>query len=130
MIIETTSVVINEENILKFDLVRLTGNSREALLAAALEAQDSGYVLMCKIPTPDSDKIEVNVFDVVEGEEVSDEALEHAQQQRNIIMRKEEDATPLPPDYQINIVEGVVTESYTIEEDDNDTDSTKDQRAP
>lgn len=61
-------VEINETNIDKFDLVGLTGNSREHLLNEAANAKTKGHVLSCNVP--DNLVLEQNVFDVYEGEHV------------------------------------------------------------
>jgi len=62
-------VEINETNIDKFGLVKLTGNSREVLLSRAAEAAESGYLLSFNIP---DDLIHQNVFDIAESMEVDD----------------------------------------------------------
>lgn len=80
-------VEVNETNIALFDLVRLTGNSKEMLLQSAREAEANGYILSCMIPDPDG-PVQVNAFehfdsepaprvaDVVEGEIVDIEIVE------------------------------------------------------
>lgn len=61
-------VEVNETNIDKFGLVALTENSRETLLSRAAEATEQGYVLSVNVP--DDHLIELNIFDVVEGQPV------------------------------------------------------------
>ena len=69
-------VEVNERNIKMYELVALTGNSVEELLAAAARAAEEGYTLMCEVPELDEDLIHMNVFDTVEGE-VVDPKLSH-----------------------------------------------------
>lgn len=61
-------VEVNETNIDKFGLAQLTDNSREVLLSRAAEAAAEGYVLSVNVP--DDHLIELNIFDVVEGQPV------------------------------------------------------------
>lgn len=55
-------VVVNEVNIAVFELVKMTGNSKEELLAAAARAEADGYTLSCKIPDP-IDPVDLNAFE-------------------------------------------------------------------
>lgn len=68
-------VEINEQNIVKYNLVQLTGNTTEELMTAAAEAEANGYVLSCRIPDVD-ELLEHNVFESVNGDPVSPEDLE------------------------------------------------------
>lgn len=52
-------VEVNELNIAVFELVQLTGNTKEELLVAAREAEASGHVLYCQIPDEEG---HINVF--------------------------------------------------------------------
>lgn len=61
-------VEVNETNIDKFGLVALTENSREELLSHAAEASTHGFALTVEVP--DDHLIELNIFDVVEGQPV------------------------------------------------------------
>ena len=69
-------VEVNEKNIARFDLVKLTGNTKEELLNHAEEASKSGYILTCRIPMPE-DPIEVNVFEAFEAEDVEIKNVSH-----------------------------------------------------
>lgn len=110
-------VEVTPENILRYHLVELTGNSREELLRAAKEAYDSGYTLTCRIPEQEDDVIHVNIFETAQGEEVSDEELEAFYHQQNPIMRKEEGKKdPEGRIINVEIVEGEVIESHIEEE--------------
>jgi hypothetical protein len=110
------NVEVTEENILKYDLVQLTGNSKEALLQAAKEALESGYTLTCRIPDPVDDVLHMNIFQHGDGVEVSDEELEAFFKHQNPILRKEEGKQD-PPGRQINVIPGEVIESHIEEED-------------
>jgi hypothetical protein len=66
-------VEVNEANIDRYQLVQLTGNSREDMLSAAADAATKGHVLSCNVP--DDQVIEQNVFDVYEGEHVDPRRL-------------------------------------------------------
>jgi hypothetical protein len=83
------NVEVNEQNIIKFGLVQLTGNSVEVLLTRAKEARESGYILTVELP---DDQIPVNVFDVAPGGRPSDADLRHREQASNPIMNRERDA--------------------------------------
>ena len=63
-------VEINEANIDKFNLVELSGETREFLLSQAADAAaaDPPHVLSCNVP--DDLVLEQNVFDVYQGEHV------------------------------------------------------------
>jgi len=67
-------VEVNEQNIVLYGLVQLTGNTAEDLLQNAEEAKKNGYVLSCDVPLAD-DLVESNVFEAAESE-VSDEVDE------------------------------------------------------
>lgn len=66
-------VEVNEANIDKFNLVELTGNSRELMLSRAAEASLEGHVLSCNVP--DELVLEQNVFEVYESEHVDPRRL-------------------------------------------------------
>lgn len=83
-------VEVNEENILRFSLVQLTGNSKEDLLAAAARAEEEGYVLTCRIPDATDDVLQTNIFEAGDGEVVSDEKLQAFYETPNPITHKEE----------------------------------------
>lgn len=110
------NVEVNEENILKYGLVQLTGNTKEELLQAAKEAEASGYTLTCRIPEVE-DVLEVNIFQHGDGEEVTDEELREFWEKQNPIMTKEEGKKD-PPGREINVVPGEVIESHIEEESD------------
>jgi hypothetical protein len=85
-------VEVNETNIAVFELVQMTGNSREVLLNAAAEAAKKGYILHCQIPDPE-DPIEVNAFEHFESEkapDVSDEVNTFSNRCRYELLRSEE----------------------------------------
>jgi hypothetical protein len=73
------AVEVNETNIAIYELEKLTGNTKEVLLARAAEAEENGITLFCKIPNPD-DPIHVNAFQhfgatdapKVRGDEIKD----------------------------------------------------------
>ena len=69
-------VEVNEQNIILFGLVQLTGNSAEEMLAKAAEAREEGYTLTCEIPSIAEDLIKVNMFDAA-GSEEADPNLGH-----------------------------------------------------
>lgn len=110
-------VEVNLENIIRYDLVQLTGNTAEELMKAAAEAYDSGYTLTCRIPGPEDDVIHTNIFETAQGEIVSDEEIEAFYHNQNPIMDKEEGKKD-PPGRIINVevVEGEVIESHLEEE--------------
>lgn len=83
-------VEVNEENIVRFSLVQLTGNSKEALLEAAARAVEEGYVLTCRIPDATDDVLQMNIFEAADGEVVSDEKLQAFYDTPNPITHKEE----------------------------------------
>ena len=60
-------VEVNETNIALYELVKMTGNSKEELLKNAREAEESGYTLYCKIPDPEA-PLEVNAFEHFDSE--------------------------------------------------------------
>lgn len=64
-------IEVNEQNIVLYGLVQYTGNSTEVLLKHAEEARENGYVLTCEVP--DTDDIDVNVFDAAGSEPSKDE---------------------------------------------------------
>ena len=66
-------VEVNEANIDLYQLVTLTGNSREFLLSEAANAAANGHVLSVNVP--DDQVIEQNVFDVYESEHVDPRRL-------------------------------------------------------
>ena len=53
-------IEVNEENIDRFALHELTGNTREEMLSRAAEARMNGYTLSCEVP---DDLIHLNIFD-------------------------------------------------------------------
>lgn len=67
-------VEVNEENIERFGLVELTGNSKEHLLAEANHAHAQGTILYCKIP---DELIHLNAFEVGVDNEPADEKIKH-----------------------------------------------------
>lgn len=69
-------VEVNEQNIVLYGLVQLTGNSAEELLQAAAEATESGYILSCDVPDIAEDLIELNVFESA-GSEPADRSVKH-----------------------------------------------------
>lgn len=68
-------VEINEANIDKYNLVELSGNSREHLLNEAANAKVKGHILSCNVP--DELVLEQNVFDVYESEHVDPRRIHH-----------------------------------------------------
>lgn len=61
-------VPITEENILKYNLVEYTGNSKEALLLAAAEAEEAGYVLTCTVPDDsEAEVLHTNIFEAADS---------------------------------------------------------------
>lgn len=56
-------VEVNEENIDRFGLAELTGNTREEMLSMAADAAVKGTVLSCNVP---DELIHLNIFDVAE----------------------------------------------------------------
>ncbi len=66
-------VEVNEVNIDRYQLVALTGSTREEMLNRAAEAAESGYVLSCEVP--DDQVIEHNVFDTYQDEYVDSRRL-------------------------------------------------------
>lgn len=60
-------VEVNEQNIVLYGLVQLTGNSAEVLLQHAEDAKKHGYVLSCNIPDPE-ETIDMNVFEAAGSE--------------------------------------------------------------
>lgn len=66
-------VEVNEANIDKYNLVELTGESREKLLSAAAEAALSNMVFSCNVP--DETVASHNVFEVFESEHVDPRRL-------------------------------------------------------
>jgi hypothetical protein len=107
-------VEVNEENIVRYNLVQLTGNTKEALLTAAMQAEKNGYVLTCRIPEPSDDVLQMNIFEGAQGDVPSDEELEAFYHQANPITHKEEGKKQ--PGREINVVPGEVIETH-IEED-------------
>jgi hypothetical protein len=67
-------VEVNEANIDRYELVKLTGNTREFLLSQAAEATANGTVLSCQVP--DELVLEQNVFDVYQDEHVDPRRVE------------------------------------------------------
>lgn len=67
---EFIQVEVNEENIIRFNLVQLTGNTTEQMLVAAREALLSGHTLTCKIPKPEGyePEVVVNAFDAANAQ--------------------------------------------------------------
>jgi len=76
-------VEVNEQNIVLYGLVQLTGNSAETLLKHAAEAASQGYVLTCRIPDVE-ETIDMNVFEAAGSQPA--EPREHKQ---NPMMDKE-----------------------------------------
>jgi hypothetical protein len=68
-------VELNETNIDKYNLVELTGNSREHMLNEAANAAAKGHILSVNVP--DELVLEQNVFDVYESEHVDPRRLNH-----------------------------------------------------
>ena len=60
-------IEVNEQNIVLYGLVQLTGNSTETLLMHAEQARQNGYVLTCRIPDIEQDLIDMNVFEAVDS---------------------------------------------------------------
>lgn len=54
-------IEVTPENIIKFNLVELTGNSSEVMMRRAKEAEEAGYVLTVDIP--DDQVRRMNVFE-------------------------------------------------------------------
>lgn len=54
-------VEVTVENIIKFNLVELTGNSSEVMMRRAKEAEEAGYVLTVEVP--DDQARRMNVFE-------------------------------------------------------------------
>lgn len=67
-------VEVNEANIDLYELVKLTGNTREFLLSQAADAKANGTVLSCNVP--DDQVLEQNVFDVYKEEHVDPRRIE------------------------------------------------------
>lgn len=68
-------VEITEKNIDKYNLVELTGNSRESMLSAAADARVNGHTLSCNVP---DELVETeNVFDIYESEHVDPRRLQN-----------------------------------------------------
>lgn len=59
-------VEVNEENIDRFGLVELTGNSRESMLNNAADAAAKGMVLAVTLP---DELLELNIFDIAQSQE-------------------------------------------------------------
>lgn len=100
-------VEVNEQNIILFGLVQLTGNSSEDLMRAAKEAEGNGYILAVTIP---DDKIDVNIFEHMASEPAADE-----EQEEFAIYG---DDKPLPHSPTGPIVQGIVVETVIIEDKD------------
>lgn len=79
-------VEVNEQNIILYGLVQLTGNSAEEMLLAARRAELDGYVLTCEVP--DTDDININIFESAESTP-AEPTIEH----QNRIMDAEEGKT-------------------------------------
>lgn len=109
-------VEVNEENIVRYNLVQLTGNTKEELLTAAKEAMNAepSFVLYCRIPEPADDVLHTNVFESIPGYVPSDEELEAYHKEVNRIVQEEEGKKK--PGRDINVVQGEVIETH-IEED-------------
>lgn len=107
-------VEVNEENIVRYNLVQLTGNSKEELLTAAKQAEENGYVLTCRIPEPADDVLQMNIFEGAQGDVPDDDVLEAFYNQPNRITHEEEGKKKLGRE--INVVPGEVIETH-IEED-------------
>jgi hypothetical protein len=75
-------VEVNEANIDLYDLVKMTGNSREFLLSKAAEAAEHGTVLSCRVP--DDIVLEQNVFDVYKDEYVDPRRIEECRYEETI----------------------------------------------
>lgn len=68
-------VEVNEENIDRFALVELTGNTREEMLSMAADAAVKGYVFSVKVP---DELLHMNIFDAaVEVETPVTDGLVH-----------------------------------------------------
>lgn len=67
-------VEVNEANIDRYNLVELTGNSREFMLSEAANASANGHILSVNVP--DDLVLEHNVFDVYESEHVDPRRLQ------------------------------------------------------
>lgn len=65
-------VEINAENIVKYNLVQLTGNPAEVLLQRAAEAEQEGYVLACTIPDT-HEYLEQNIFEAAGSSQMTRE---------------------------------------------------------
>lgn len=118
-------IEVTPENIVKYNLVQLTGNSAEELMKAANEAFDAGYTLTCRIP---DDLLHVNVFDVVGGTEVSDEMMKHWEEAENVIVEGQRGRREIRdpegnligvqfiPDARSDVVQGEVVETHDDKE--------------
>lgn len=112
-------VEVNEENIVKYNLVQLTGNSAETLLTAAAEAKKNGYELTCRIP---DDDLHINVFEAAGATSVSEEQLKHWQEQENIIVEGQRQRHEIRDEFgrligvqfdpNQNVVKGEIVESH------------------
>jgi len=69
-------VEVNEQNIILYGLVQLTGNSAEKMLKLRDEAAKEGFTLFCKVPDIADDLVEMNVFESADSEP-ADERLSH-----------------------------------------------------
>jgi len=69
-------VEVNEQNIVIYGLVQLTGNTAEEMLREAKEAEDKGYILTCQIPDIGDELLNMNVFDAA-GSEPADRSMKH-----------------------------------------------------
>lgn len=68
-------VEINEKNIDKYNLVEMSGETREFLLSQAAEARVNGHTLSANVP---DELVETeNVFDIYESEHVDPRRLQH-----------------------------------------------------
>lgn len=68
-------VELNEKNIDKYNLVELTGNTREFMLSQAADARVNGHTISVNVP---DELVETeNVFDVYESEVVDPARLRH-----------------------------------------------------
>lgn len=68
-------VELNEKNIDKYNLVELTGNSREFMLSQAADARKNGHNISVNVP---DEVVETeNVFDIYESEHVDPRRLQH-----------------------------------------------------
>lgn len=66
-------VEVNETNIDRYNLVELTGNSREFMLSKAADAAEKGFTISCNVP--DEKVAKFNVFEEFESDMVDPRRL-------------------------------------------------------